>query len=236
MMLSDNWFTEGYIDFELQKYRLLAYINDVKASFNNQKLYPELADLVRHYKNLQQFKAQKNDLYNQFPQQISRIEAKNLSLIYDSILKDDDLMAELAAITEFAIAHMKETIEAGAAIYEQVEHNIHMEPVGIVPLYKEEGYLLFKYAVSNEVLVYHYGTTQLVLYNETDKGITMQYVDTLKKSLTNTYNQLKLELVRLFRLLPNPAVFLVEYPSYVPLHETLLPITKRVLLQQLKTA
>ena len=30
MILSETWFMEGYIDFELQKYRLLAYLKDVK--------------------------------------------------------------------------------------------------------------------------------------------------------------------------------------------------------------
>ena len=43
MTLSETWFMEGYIDFELQKYRLLAYLHDVKESFNHTKLYPQLS-------------------------------------------------------------------------------------------------------------------------------------------------------------------------------------------------
>ncbi len=48
MILSETWFMEGYIDFELQKYRLLAYLQEVKRSFSQNKLYPQLADIVTH--------------------------------------------------------------------------------------------------------------------------------------------------------------------------------------------
>ncbi len=52
MVLSETWFMEGYIDFEMQQYRLLAYLQDVKRAFNEKKLYPQLADIVFHYNNL----------------------------------------------------------------------------------------------------------------------------------------------------------------------------------------
>ena len=32
--LSETWFTEGYIDFELKKYTLLAYLNTVSKVFD----------------------------------------------------------------------------------------------------------------------------------------------------------------------------------------------------------
>ena len=34
MVLSETWFMEGYIDFELQKYGLLAYLKEVKQAFD----------------------------------------------------------------------------------------------------------------------------------------------------------------------------------------------------------
>ncbi len=43
--LSETWFAEGFIDFELKKYTLLAYLQQVSACFNESKLYPQLSDL-----------------------------------------------------------------------------------------------------------------------------------------------------------------------------------------------
>ncbi len=53
--LSQSWFAEGYIDFELKKYTLLAYLQEVNAYFSQNKLYPQLADLVFHYNNIKAF-------------------------------------------------------------------------------------------------------------------------------------------------------------------------------------
>ena len=59
MTLSETWFMEGYIDFELQKYRLLAYLKEVRQSFEQAMLYPQLSDIVFHYNNLLGFKNNK---------------------------------------------------------------------------------------------------------------------------------------------------------------------------------
>jgi hypothetical protein len=40
--LSDTWFADGYVDFELKKYTLLAYLQEVNKYFNQNKLYPLL--------------------------------------------------------------------------------------------------------------------------------------------------------------------------------------------------
>ena len=55
-MLSQTWFAEGFIDFELKKYTLLAYLQEIHKHFDEQKLYPQLADIILHYNNLLAFK------------------------------------------------------------------------------------------------------------------------------------------------------------------------------------
>ena len=50
--LSETWFAEGYIDFELKKYVLLAYLQEINKYFYENKLYPQLADLIFHYNNI----------------------------------------------------------------------------------------------------------------------------------------------------------------------------------------
>ncbi|NEQ51061.1 MAG: hypothetical protein F6K11_13155, partial [Leptolyngbya sp. SIO3F4] len=50
--LKPDWITEGWIDFEYQKYRLLAYLKWVRKQFDNGTLYPPLTQLLMHYENL----------------------------------------------------------------------------------------------------------------------------------------------------------------------------------------
>jgi hypothetical protein len=44
--LNKNWLTEKYIDFEYKKYVLLAWLQEVNNNFQDQKLYPFLAQLI----------------------------------------------------------------------------------------------------------------------------------------------------------------------------------------------
>ena len=231
MSLSETWFMEGYIDFELQKYRLLAYLKDVKQSFSEAKLYPQLADVVAHYNNLVAFRNNKRFLQDQFPKQVSMIDLNRMRFVYERILSDSDLMQELEHITNYAIDEMKGTIEEGAHIYDIVEKHMMIEPVGIIPLYKNEGYIFLRYGTQTEVRIYNYNITIFEHKDARYKGIKMEYIDSRTKSLANTYEQIKLEIIRSIRSLPNHAVYIVEFPDQLPFNETLFPIAKRELVK-----
>src|ERR1043165_2078290 len=114
MTLSETWFMEGYIDFELQKYRLLAYLQEVKKYFSETKLYPQLSDVVFHYNNLIAFRNNKQLLQDNFPRQLDKMDMQRLELVYEQMLADDELMQELERITQYAIDEMKGTIDEGA--------------------------------------------------------------------------------------------------------------------------
>jgi hypothetical protein len=233
MTLSETWFIDGHIDLEFQKYRLLAYLKEVNRYFNETKLYPQLADMVFHYKNLLAFRDNKKFLQNSFPKQLTQIDMKSLELTYEQMLADDELMQELEQIIDYAAPQMKRTLDNGAEIYEMVEKQLKIEPVGILPLYKNEGYILLHYGDYSEIRAYAYTIT---LFEEKDaryKGIKVQYIDCFRKSIVNTYEQIKLHIIRSIRDLPNPAVFRIDSPFSVPLDETLLPIAKRVLVRYL---
>src|ERR1700722_15258115 len=114
MALSETWFIEGYIDFELQKYRLLAYLKEVKNCFSQTKLYPQLSDIVFHYNNLVAFRDNKKFLQDHFPKKLDTGNRLKLELVYENMLADDDLMQELEQIIGYALAEMKGAISEGA--------------------------------------------------------------------------------------------------------------------------
>nr|HPI80763.1 hypothetical protein [Cyclobacteriaceae bacterium] len=95
MTLKENWLTEGLIDFEYKKYILLAYLKKVKESFHRVELYPFLADMVYHYRNLQALQANKSMIYDAFPKELSSEDIKNLELNYRNIIEDDAIMKRL---------------------------------------------------------------------------------------------------------------------------------------------
>src|ERR1700750_2990781 len=105
--LSETWFADGYIDFELKKYTLLAYLQEINKCFSEHKLYPQLADIIFHYNNLSAFRENKKFLQEQFPKKLSGIQLEKLQVLYEQLIEDDELMQELEEIINYAPQEIK---------------------------------------------------------------------------------------------------------------------------------
>ncbi len=234
--LKDNWLTEGIIDFEYKQYQLLAYFKRVKESFTRVELYPYLSDLVFHYRNLLQVKNNHSLLRNSFPKELSPEGLKNLELNYKRMIEDDAVMQELDAIMEFALPKFKSSLDEGAFIYDYVESRCEISPVGLTSLYANEGYLFVTQPPEKETYVYRYQVTLFEQSTELMRGIHTQYLLTAPRSISNTYERLKLTLMSQYSELPNPSVYLILSKLKFPLDKTLMPVAKRLLVKELAKA
>jgi hypothetical protein len=225
--LSHTWFAEGYIDFELKKYTLLAYLQEIHRHFDQQKLYPQLADVIMHYNNLLAFKQNKQFLQQHFPKRLNQLDMKNLETLYQSIIDDDDLMKELEDIIGYAIQTMDHTIKDGTEIYEFVEEKINIFPVGLIPLETNEGYFFLSDGKARDTRVYQYRLSFFEKHDEKYRSIKTEFVAEWERNFVNTYESIKAELLRKKTELPNPAVYGIETDLRFPIDETLLPIAKR---------
>jgi len=228
--LDKNWITEGLIDFEYKKYILLAYLKTVRESFDAKKLYPFLSDLLFHYKNLLSIKENKQLIHENFPKEISQADFEKLELIYKEIVQDDVIMAELEIIISFSLPKMKDHLQNGKEIYEEIEDNLSISPVGISPLYPDEGYLLF-YMNDRETRVYEYQITLFENADEKFRGVHTSFLETFTKGIGITFESIKVDLIKKYKKLPNPATYLINSKIHVPFDESLLPIGKRLLVK-----
>jgi hypothetical protein len=225
--LSQTWFADGYIDFELKKYTLLAYLQEVNKHFNENKLYPQLADVIFHYNNLVSFRENKKYLQEHFPKRLTGLQLEKIQVLYEQMIQDDELMEELEQIIEYAAAKMKCTISSGTELYEFIEDNITITPVGIIPLEYEEDYMFISDGNVTETKVFHYRLSIFEKHDEKYRSIKTQYIDSWRRSFVNTYPNIKAELIRKRSELPNPAAYSIETSLTFPLEESLLPIAKR---------
>ncbi|MCU0396046.1 MAG: hypothetical protein MUF29_09050 [Chitinophagaceae bacterium] len=234
--LSETWFADGYIDFELKKYTLLAYLQQVNRYFSEHKLYPQLSDLIFHYNNLLQFRNNKEYLQQQFPRRLTSVEMEKLTLLYEAMIADDEVMQELEDIIRFALQEMKGAIEGGSSLYEFVEDRLEITPVGLVPLDTNEGYFFLRDGAFRETRVYHYRLMLFEKHEARYRSIRTEYVSSWSRSLVHTVEHIKTELIRSRGFLPNPAVYNIETELTFPLEETLLPIAKRYLVKYISEA
>ncbi|HEY5919861.1 MAG TPA: hypothetical protein VIU13_20725 [Chryseolinea sp.] len=231
--LSKDWLTQGLIDFEYKKYLLMAYLQTVKSSFGKVELYPFLADLVFHYRNLQALKENKALIRDSFPKELSLEEFRKLELSYREMIEDDVVMGELESIINFALPQIKDSLQEGSIIYEYVESQCEISPVGVTPLYAKEGYLFVTQPPEKETNIYRYQMSIFEGSQEQLRSLNTEFLERVEKNPSNTYERLKLELIRKFKDLPNPAAYLILARMKFPFAETLMPVAKRLFVKHI---
>jgi len=234
--LSKDWLTQGLIDFEYKKYVLLAYLQSARKSFEKVELYPFLADLVFHYRNLMAVKENKTLIREAFPKEISPEEFRKLELRYREIIEDDAIMSELDAIIEFALPRIEDSLKEGTVIYEYVESQCEISPVGVTPLYANEGYLFVTMPPERETTVYRYQVSIYEDSNEQLRSLNTQLLEVVDKSSFYPYEQIKLDLIKRYKDLPNPAAYLLLSKMKFPYTETLMPVAKRLFVKHISQA
>lgn len=233
--LDKNWITEGRIDFEYKKYLLLAYLQKVHHYFLNHRLYPYLSDLIVHHKNLIEIKNHKDNIKNNFPQRFSHIDFEKISLIYEKIIEDDNTMQEIDQIAQFAIEQIQQEWKVGKEIYDTIEHHMSISPVGISPIRNDYGYLLIALP-KEDTYIYSYQVSIYENAHESYRAIKTEFVDAYQRTISNTFEAMKTQLIRKYKTIANPATFLVQVNKDYPLNEAVLPIAKRRLIQMIEAA
>jgi hypothetical protein len=130
---------------------------------------------------------------------------------------------------------MKTTITNGAEIYDFVEENLTIAPIGLVPLDIQEGYFFLSAGNTKSTIVYQYRLSIFEKHDEKYRSIKTFYVEKRKRSMVHTYENIKYDLIRQRTELPNPAVYSIESDLIFPVEETLLPVAKRSLVKYIGT-
>ena len=231
--LSKNWITEDIIDAEYKRYILLAYLSEVGQTFDEKKLYPHLAEVIDHHRQLLALKESTQNLYSSFPDYIKQVDWENLRIDFEKLVQNDSVMTELEEIINYSIPQFEKYVQTGKQIFDFVENLLQVEPVGVMPLYAFEGYMFLLQPKRKETFVYEYKITIFEEAEQRYRAIHTEYIDSYRQTLSNTPQNIKLDLIKNRAKLPNPAVYVVNPQIELPLMETYLPIAKRAIVKRL---
>lgn len=231
--LTDNWLTDGMIDLEYKKYVLQAYWKSISNEFKSQKLFPHLPELQGHHSKVVGFLEAKGDYCSKFPRKIVGLDLEKMQLRYEADSGDTDFLKEINSIVAFAIPRFSGLVAEGKERMFDIENRLSFSSVGIVPLKSEEGYLFIHRISSSETCIFRY---HLTFFNSNqERQVQTQWIDSVKKGVGDTFENMKLNLIRKYQL-PNPATYMVESPLNYPLEETLLPIAKKLIVKYTNVA
>jgi len=230
-----DWLTEGLMDFEYKKYLLLAYLQYARKNFSQIMLYPPLAELIQQYHELSVLKERQEQSLNSFKKELRGFDFEKFRLIYHDVSKDENSISIVKDLIEYALPEIKLAIEEGKDIYDFLEKQLRFQPIGLSPIYRDEGYLLLQDS-GQEINIYRYSLSKIICDEQHYRSLYTEFLTNKKRSFINTPEQLKLWLAKEFTDLPQPAVFEIHSELDLPLNETYLPLAKRLLLKELSTA
>ncbi|MCE7040017.1 hypothetical protein [Dyadobacter sp. CY312] len=232
--LHNDWLTEGILDFEYKKYVLMAYLQHIGIQFTANKLYPYLPELKLHFDTCVRIRANQQAIRHFMPKDLKGVNVKSWELIYEDKYQEDSYINEFNQILDYAIPGFSKMLEEGTERFSEVGENIKISPVGIVPLRIEEGYLFFCHTLESMITIFQY---ELALYTEMqERYLKTVFVDSVRLGFGNSLAQIKVDLVKRNKSLPNPATYIVESKYEYPLQETLLPVAKKMMLKQMNVA
>ncbi len=234
--LDYNWITEGILDSEYKKYVLLDYLQHCRQSFEARKLYPPMSELIGHLDAAIKLRSGLSEMDGQFPRRVVGFDLQTGQVLREQAQPDYESLGTVAEIIGFAIPEMSEALEEGKLVYHYAENQIEIQPVGLVPMHVQDGYLMLYNEPCADVFIYQYSSSVLTTSLENFRTLRVQYLGSQVRSLANTFESIKQELLRRFREWPNPATYLCLSHVPLPLEETFLPISKRLLMKNLASA
>jgi len=121
----------------------------------------------------------------------------------------------------------------GKELYDEVEDKVEIFPVGLVPLQVDEGYFMLSDFMKRMINLYYYNITIFDSALEKLRAIHTTPVRQYEMSVSNTYQNIKYELIRDTKQMP--AMYALEFKESFPLTETMLPVAKRMLVRYITT-
>ena len=133
-------FLEGPADPESRQYRVLQGLKECHKAFDRTHLYPTLSDLIQLHGQLTSFLQQSDEMQKSFPQHLKEVDTEDRKLVYESDSADASGLTLVIDLIRWALPHIETAIGEGTQIYAFVEGHVSIERVGLLPMYRDEGY------------------------------------------------------------------------------------------------
>lgn len=221
-------------DLEGAQYRILSGLQRARQAFSRNIIYPHLGELIKLHGSLRGIIRRMEDVQKAQPGALSGIDLEASRLVYDKPAVESDGMEMVEDLIRWSLPQVQTVIDEGGLIFDFVEDNIHLEEVGILPSYIEEGYLLLPDPQQQQLHILQYALSVLTHAGERFRGLKTAHVKSIpQRSVLPSPQSIKLDLLSEKRDLPNPATYFFTTSLDFPYESTILPVAKRKLMQYL---
>lgn len=215
------------LDRELKRYTVLAYAQRLRRHFADHKLYPHLGQLSACVQDLRDLEQQRDQLDRAMPKELGAIDLRRMQLRFTRTIAKPEGLSVIEDMIAMALPELSRTLDEGRELRAELVQGIRFSPVGVLPLYVSEGYMMLRQGTDARVYTYALHHLRTDEAGSAHFNLTTRYVSTWTVGLACTYESIKRELVRALPM-PNPATFAFEAVVPLPAVETFLPLAKQL--------
>lgn len=231
--LSRHWIAEGVMDAEYKEYVLLAWLQKLKAEFKNTRLYPALSDIIGKHKELKHLQHELTSAQERSP--LTGLDFRRMRTLRAPQSHQPELESYLAELIQRALPHLRLAIEEGKALYDLIDSQLKFTPVGVQPFHVAEGYLLVTIGAQNQrhLQAFRYSKSKVIRNDDTFLELRLRRIESRHLSRLEQPEHVKWSLIHRHKDLPQPATYHAHLDQSIPVQQTLLPIARRKLLQEI---
>lgn len=230
-------FIDPEADSESHQYRIQSALNGrYYAAFRQNRIYPELGELASLCQRFAEIIEARDSIETRMPRRLVGADPNERRLVFEMLAQCGDGVARVFDLIEWAIPVIERAIREGAALFDFVEERIATNVVGIVPIWRNEGYWAVPAHGDPEpsLRVYAYNYFTHTTSGDRVFAISTREVDRRPLGgIIEPPEAIKTDYVRRNPNLPNPAFFLSETDLAFPFAETIFPVAKRKFMRAL---
>ncbi|WP_420456604.1 hypothetical protein [Rubrivirga sp.] len=208
-------------DPEAARYRILAGLSETRSAFRSNRISPWLGDLVGLHRGLSALVAGADSVEGRAGAVV------DVDWEAGRLVRSGPEAPLAVGLARWALPHVEAAIGEGRALYEFAAERAALRAVGLVPAYRDEGFLLVRDADAMRVL--RYQVSPLSGPDGRYRALRTSRLDARLDPLASPAAW-KAALAEAAPDLAAPAAFRLEAEVDLPVEATLVPVAKRKLL------
>ncbi len=224
------------IDFEYNRYALLALLQRSNQFFNHRKLQPVMKNLQINYDKILALKLALQNIDTHKKKVPIKLDLKKGWIYSMDENSNNKSIDEVKQVIDFSYPKLKKVLFKGKSLQENYSSGMQIFPVGIEPAFTKEGYLLLRNNSKQLVYAFKYEMHLFTPSNSITANFKTTVIDVfqVRSGIENTYHNIKYTLTKNNKsALPFPATYVVESKILLPTYATFLPLAKGVLMNYL---
>lgn len=215
MELGYNWFYRPRLDYELKRYEALAFEQYLDKCHGSGVLFPPQKELLLQINTIQSFLTEiKSDKF------LVEKSLKAVSLVSEKIFHEsvyDQSLLEVEKICNYLMKKIIPFKQKFEQLKNEAENSIRIHPIGILPIYKNEGWFLLEN--ENKVDAYLFKRSFII-----GDHCSVDYFRSFEFKNFQSTHEIKRKLMYAYSELPNPATYLIKYSQVFSTTHTIIPI------------